>query len=320
METSLVGHRPQVAQLEQDLSSGNLSHAYLFVGPPHAGKFTVAKWFAKKIMAADVPPERREETERQIDALIHPDVLVLDRLWMDEAFDDLHELAKYTNVPQQHRIKGKMKTDVISIDDVRLIQERVQETGMSPHRVCLIRSVGRMRDEAANAFLKTLEEPPPGRVFLLTADAVGDVLPTISSRCRVVRFERVGDKDMRSLVESLPGDEANFILRTAQGSPGLAMRLKSDPEALRLEQQVHARARSVWTATSLASRLHALSDVTERGPDADRFLRHLFLTLRDSPLAGRPQERALMQLVRDLETNAHRTLIVQRFALSIVDK
>lgn len=317
MKQELVGHRPQILQLESDLSSGNLAHAYLFVGPQRVGKFAVAKWFAKKIMTMDVRAAEKEEVGRRIDALIHPDVLVLDKLWMEETQDDYDMLGKYTNLAQQHRAKAKMKTDVISIDDVRQLQDRIQETGQGRHRVCLIRSVERMRDEAANAFLKTLEEPPPGRVFILTAEGSGSVLPTISSRARLVRFERVGDKDMKPMLTGLEPDEARFILHIAQGSPGTAVRLRDDADALREEKQMHEHARGVWAARGLGSRLRQLKPLFERGPQAERFLTHLALSLREWPGAPRGWERVLMQMVRDLETNAHRQLIVQRFALGL---
>jgi DNA polymerase III subunit delta' len=320
----LVGHAVQIHQLEQDLQSGNLSHAYLFVGPPRIGKFTVAKWFAKRIMTHSSTLEYSstrvlgpEAIERQIDQLIHPDVLVLDKLWMEEVSDDWNVIAKYSNIPQQHRAKAKVKTDIIGIDDVRMIQERLYETGMSSHRICLIRSVERMRDEAANAFLKTIEEPPPGRVFILTAESASSVIPTIASRCRIVRFQRVGDREIAQMLTDLDPVDAHFIVRIAQGAPGLAKKLHDDPDALRIEQQVHDHARSVWTARTLADRLGQLKPLFERGPEAESFLRHLSLTLRDLPGGERSQERALMQLVRDLETNAHRQLLVQRFALEL---
>lgn len=313
----LIGHAPQIAQLERDLETGNLAHAYLFVGPPRTGKFTVAKWFAKRIMTQHAASDTRQSIEQQIDRLIHPDVLVLDTLWMEEVNDDWDEIARHSNVPQQHRAKAKVKTDVIGIEDVRVIQERLYETGLSSHRVCMIRDIERMRDEAANAFLKTIEEPPPGRVFLFTAESEAGVIPTIASRCRIVHFSRVGDREIVGMLTDLEPDESRFIVHIAQGAPGLATELHDDPDRLREEKQIHQQARSVWTARNLAGRLESLKPLSERGPDAERFLRHLALTLRESPEGTREQERALMQLVRDLETNAHRQLMVQRFALEI---
>jgi DNA polymerase III subunit delta' len=321
--SSIAGHVSPLHQLDRDLETNHLAHAYLFVGPPHVGKFTVAKWFAKRIMTHDATLDIRHSTfdpkeiERRIDQLIHPDVLVLDQLWMEEVNDDWNVIAKSSNISQQHRAKAKVKTDVIGIDDVRAIQDRVQETGTSPHRLCLIRSVDRMRDEAANAFLKTLEEPPPGRIFLLTAESDASVIPTIASRCRIVRFQRVGERDILQLLKDLDPEDARFIVHIAQGSPGIAVTLRDFPDLLRVEKQVHDHAKSVWSARTLSEKLLQLKPVMERGPEAESFLRHLALTLRELPDATRAQERALTQLSRDLETNAHRVLMVQRFALSL---
>ncbi len=305
-DSPIVGHASQLSQLAHDLESGNLAHAYLFIGPTHIGKFTVAKWFAKELMG-----------QGDVDLLLHPDVLILDQLWMEETNDDLDALAKSSNVPQQHRAKAKVKTDVIGIEDVRVIQEKLYETGVSPYRICMIRNASRMKDEAANAFLKTLEEPPPKRVFILTAPSLNDVLPTISSRSRVVTFQRVGSKHVQPLLKDLDPDDASFILHAAQGAPGTAIRLRDDPDALRIEKQLHSQAHAVWTARSLADRLRSLKPLLDRGNEADEFLRHLALSLREVPTMSRPQERALQQLVEDLETNAHRGLMVQRFAMGI---
>ena len=317
---AIIGHRAQLAQLESDLSSGNLSHAYLFVGPPGIGKFTVTKWFAKKIMTKDAPPSEHERIEEQMDRLIHPDVLVLDQLWMDDVCDDFDVIAQSSNIPQQHRAKAKVKTDVIGIDDVRVLQERLNETGTSGHRLCLIKSVERMRDEAANAFLKTLEEPHPGTVFLLTAESEEIVLPTIRSRSRVVAFQRVGEQEIQSLLSGVDATDARFILHIAQGAPGLAVRLRDDPDALAHEKQVHDQARNVWVARSLADRLQLLTPLHERGKEAEQFLRHLAITLRESPNRSRSGEAALTALIRERETNAHRQLMVQKFALDIDNK
>ncbi len=241
---------------------------------------------------------------------------MLDQLWMEEKMEDWDIIAKSSNIPQQHRSKKPtMKTDIIAVDDVREIQSRFYDTGELPHRVCIIRGVERMQPAAANAFLKILEEPPPGRVFLLTTDAPSLVLPTILSRARVLPFERVGLSDMRLLLETLDYNDASFVTHVAQGAPGRAIQLRDDPDLLRDERLLYTHAIAYWEAKNLHERLMLLKPLLECGAESDRFLFHLALALREKPDAVRGSERALQQLSEALETNAMRGLQVQEFAM-----
>ena len=315
----VIGHAAQIAQLRGDLESGNLAHAYLFVGPPHVGKFSVAKAFAAEILLRDVAPAGRERAAHQIERLIHPDLLVLDQLWIEDVQEDWDAIAKTSNVPQEHRADSSrsMKTDTIGIDDVRAVQDRLYATG-GPHRCCLVRSVERMQDEAANALLKILEEPPPGRVFVLTAAAASLLLPTVVSRCRVLHFHPLAHRDLAPLLEDFPEEDRGFLLHLAQGSPGVLRTMRDDPDRRREERLMHTAALGFWTATSLVDRLKTLTPLHKRGPEAERFLLHLSLALRDC----HPQMRAAwgsapLELARLLQPNANRALLCTRFALQV---
>lgn len=314
---SIIGHKKQLLQLTQDLETNNIAHAYLFAGAPHLGKTTVAHWFARQLLTRDAKPEDREEILRRINHLLHPDFLVLDQLWMEEKCEDFEYIAQSSNIPQQHRAKAGIKTDAITIDDVREIQHRLQETGETPARACIIRGIERMHEAASSALLKILEEPPEGCVFLLTSDNLATVLPTVFSRSRVMRFERVGDRDIQTMLKDTVEEDASFILHLAQGAPGIALRLMDDPDALRAEKLLHTQAMSFWGASSLLERLKQLETLHERGEEAERFLMHLALALREIPEFSRSQERALMELIQSLKTNAHRQLLAQNFAMSI---
>lgn len=316
-KSGIVGHARQIGELRTDLETGHVAHAYLFAGPLHVGKLSTAKAFARELLLQDAGQEQQESIDHEIDRLLHPDLLVLDDLWIEDVREDWEVIAKSSNVPQRHRAKAPtMRTDTIGIDDVRVLQEKLQETGRGRWRCCIIRGVERMRDEAANAFLKILEEPPEGRVFLLTTESLGSLLPTVVSRTRILAFDRVPQSDMRVLTEDLPDDEAHFILHLAQGAPGIAVMLKEDPDLLRSERLLHSKALSFWKTQSLAERLKLLAPLSKRGEDADRFLLHLGLALREHALTP-AAERAYMQLLTGLETNAHRQLLAQRFALTV---
>lgn len=311
----LLGHERQLAELRRDMETGNVAHAYLFVGPPHVGKFTVAKEFAKELLLLDVPEAERERMAEQISRLLHPDLFVLDALWVEDRLEDWNEIAKRSNVPQEHRKKAGAKTDRIGIDDIRAIQERIMDTATGRHRVVCIRDASRMDDPPANALLKILEEPPAGRVFVLTAPSVAAVLPTVVSRCRLVQFAPLGRAELQPLLRGIPEDDAQFLQHVAQGAPGTVRRLLGDPETLRKEKQLHAQANAFWRSRRLAERLRLLAPLRERGEESERFLLHLALALREQrplPLAG---ERALRRLSAGLRTNVHRPLLAAAFAL-----
>ena len=313
----IVGHVLQCEQLQGDIEKDNVAHAYLFSGPEHVGKHTLARNFAAELLLQDVPEDRRDATLHAIENLTHADLFVLDMLWTDGDNDDWDRIAKYSNVPQVHRKKARAKTDVIGIDDVRALHERLHETGTGTFRCCIITSVERMQAEAANAFLKLLEEPPEGLVFLLTTQAQSSLLPTVVSRARVVPFRGVSPADMRPLLAHMSEDDQSFILHIAAGAPGMAIALRDDPDLLRMHRTVHGTARSFWSQNSVAGRMRTLVPLHKRGQEADDLLLHLGLTLREYGNDNLRFVQAYQRLVSDLNTNAHRQLLSQRFALEL---
>ncbi|MFH0769754.1 MAG: hypothetical protein V1926_00060 [Candidatus Peregrinibacteria bacterium] len=319
VEQTIVGHETERQELERDLEAGNVSHAYLFAGPSHLGKMTIAKWFAMQLLAHGASPEEREHIVSEAERLVHSDFLVLDRLWVEGVSEDWAVIGQTSNVPQQHRMKKPVaKTDTIGIDDIRALQQRLYETKVGAFRCCIIRLVERMQDTAANAFLKILEEPPEGLVFLLTTSAFRSLLPTVISRTRVISFRRVPSRSLRPLLTDLSEDDASFVLHLSQGAPGIALRLRNNPDLLRAERLLHSRAQSFWRTSSLRERLQLLEPLHKRGEEADQFLLHLFLTLRECPpaecAAHQPQ---LMEMAHGFTTNTHRELLSERFVLSV---
>lgn len=316
---TIIGHKLQQEQLQADINQGNVAHAYLFSGPAHIGKMTTAHQFAYSLLTHGVPEEKLPAVRQSFEHLTHPDLLILDQLWMEDTCDDWDIIAKTSNVPQAHRAKKPAaKTNIISIDDVRALHERLMETGTGVYRCCIIRSVERMQDAAANAFLKILEEPPEGLVFILTTQAQGALLPTIISRARVLQFRRVGLNDINRLLDGVSEDDRSFILHLASGAPGLAVQLRNDPDLLCMHRTVHGTAQSFWRSQSLRDRLGILAPLKNRDDEAQNLLLHLGLTLREqSPDLVLRYTDAYQQLTTDLQSNAHRQLLAQRFALSV---
>ncbi len=117
----------------------------------------------------------------------------------------------------------------ITVDQVRALQPLLQSTpALSPWRAIIVDAIDDLARPAANALLKSLEEPPPSTLFLLVSHAPGRLLPTIRSRCRMMRFQPLDDDEVDRVIAAerpdLPGEERAALVRVAEGVPGRALR------------------------------------------------------------------------------------------------
>lgn len=214
--TEIVGHDAQAAVLGEAVRSGRFHHAWLLAGPQGIGKASFARAMALRLLAEAaglaVPatglglPEEHQ-TARLVAAGSHPDFTLLARL--------------------PHEKTGELVRG-ISVDQVRGLQRLFATTPtFSPLRIVLVDSADDLGREAANALLKNLEEPPPGTLFLLVSHAPGRLLPTIRSRCRLLRFSPLADEAMRAIVrEALPDaspDQVAALVRAGEGAPARAL-------------------------------------------------------------------------------------------------
>jgi len=175
-----------------------------------------------------------------------------------------------------------------------------------------------MQAEAANAFLKILEEPPQGVVFILTSQSKSSLLPTVVSRTRCIGFNNLTPAELKPLLEDVSEDDAQFILHLSQGAPGTLIGLRNDPDLLREQRLMHSKAVSFWKSKSVRERLGLLEPLKERGVLSRQFLMHLSLALREQVSDSDDENvKALTELVKGLNTNAHRQLLAQRFVLSV---
>lgn len=203
------GHDTARKQLLTAHSRGRLAHAYLFVGPPGVGKHLFATEFAKALLC-DRPPAPLTACERcpscaQVGAGTHPDYFTARKP------DDKHDLP------------------------TEVVREFCSHLGLKPakgtRRVGVVEDADDFNEESANAFLKSLEEPPPGSVLILLATSTEQQLPTILSRCQVVSFRPLNPNDMRAVLadhDVVEPTRVAQLVRLAHGSPGQALALNDD--------------------------------------------------------------------------------------------
>lgn len=209
----LAGQEAAEAAFEDARSRGRLHHAWLLTGPNGVGKATFAYRAARRLLGAPAASawgvlgcDPGHPVSRQVAARSHPDLFVLEREGAD----------------------GKARK-VIPVDDARKLGEFFSKSPASaPHRVAIIDAADDLNPNAANAILKTLEEPPPRGVLLMVSHAPGGLLPTIRSRCRRLAFQPLGVEATAGFVRGrtdLNPEQALRLATMAEGAPGRALQL-----------------------------------------------------------------------------------------------
>jgi DNA polymerase III subunit delta' len=227
--TNILGHDKVIAEFIAAMHGERMHHAWLLAGPEGLGKASLAVDMARRLLAEaadpglggsglDVPAEN--PTAHLLAAGSHPDFRYVERLPKDEK---LHTKPK-TDWPDTLELARG-----ISVDQVRRLNNSFATMpSLSPRRVVIIDAIDDLERSPANALLKTLEEPPKGTIFLLVSHAPGRLLPTIRSRCRMLRFAPLLDSAMASFIArempELSMETAENVIAMARGLPGQAVK------------------------------------------------------------------------------------------------
>ncbi len=210
----ILGQERAISHLKAAMARGRLSHAYLFLGPAGVGKASVARALAAALNCTQLRDDADACGEcpscRRLASGTHPDFLLI------------------TTEEQKSQIK------IERVRDLRRLTEYPPLAG--GWRVVVIKpaeALTAQNDAAANALLKTLEEPPPQHVLVLTALGEADLLPTVVSRCQKLAFAPLPSPVVARELQRRRGltqEQANLLAALSGGSLGRALAL--DPEEL----------------------------------------------------------------------------------------
>lgn len=218
MNWDMLGHEWAVSLLCQHVAQGSFRHAYLFTGPQGVGRRTLALRLAQALNcpqpAAPGVPCRTCPTCTRLERMQHPDLAVV----------------------QADQVGGTLK-----VEQVRDLQHSLS---LSPyearHRVALLLRFEEAHVSAANALLKTLEEPPPQVVLVVTAQDAESLLPTIVSRCEVLRLRPLPLEVVERGLQArwgLDQKQAHLLAHLSGGRPGYALHLAQEKSSLEQRQR-----------------------------------------------------------------------------------
>lgn len=211
----IVGHEKQLAVLEKFINGADTHHSFLFIGPENIGKKTIAESFAHRLINDEKEVKWRVVDGRDSDLLfVAPEIV---------------------------ENKNKKTVKDIPIDDIRDARNAFALSQDKSAKVLVIDDAHRMTIPAQNALLKTLEEPKGKSFIILVTHASEQLLETIYSRCFLLRFDLLQDKDLKKMYP-----HSQFIDQ-AQGRPGYLHRLHTDEAFREVVEYAHKQLQELFS-------------------------------------------------------------------------
>lgn len=225
MPWDIIGHTWATEQLQQSIQAGTDAHAYLIGGPAGIGKALIALRFAQALNCETTPgdPCQACRTCRRIARGNHPDVRIAGMATQAAGLK-----------PEEAARQKELK--------IATVREWQNDVNLRPYearrRVFILHDAERLNEEASNAMLKTLEEPPPYATLVLVANST-DLLPTIVSRCRVLRLRPLGRQQVQEALSTRGVDapDAALLAAWSGGQIGWAIQMLERPDDLQARQE-----------------------------------------------------------------------------------
>lgn len=228
MNWTIVGHEWAVDYLRRSIAAGRAAHAYSISGPAGVGKRLLARRLAQALNCEMGGPDPCLQCRSctLIERNTHPDVRVA----------GLHTQAAVLGLKEEQAEKQKVLR-------VELIRSFASDITLRPYearrRVLILHDAEKLSEQASNALLKTLEEPPPYATLILVANSGGDLLPTVASRCQSIKLRPVPRAQVaEALVEraNIAAEDARLLAAWSGGRLGWALEMVARPDELEARQ------------------------------------------------------------------------------------
>ena len=247
---NLTGHDWAVDLLSRHVANGEARHAYLLCGPAGLGRRSLALSFAQALNCTNPPAPGQFCGEcrdcKQTAAMQHPDMVV---------------------------VQAEAEGGTLKVEQVRSIQHALAlKPYQSKYRVALFLNFQDAHPSAANALLKTLEEAPSYAVLLLTADTPEALLPTIVSRCEILRLRPLKIETMEKMLESrgVESGQARLLAHISGGRPGYALCLAADEKLLEARAERISDLKTLLKSTRVRKFAYADKLTKDKNKDAMR--------------------------------------------------
>lgn len=302
---NIIGHEHQLELLEKDIKNNNLNHCYLFSGPDHIGKLEVAKTFAQILQCKN---------------------------------NFCHECKICTEIKHGNHLDTIIYEDLnesIKIEQIREIISNINLTGQNKYKIVIMQNIERMTEQAANCFLKTLEEPPEKAIFILTTSNMRALLPTIISRVRLIEFQHIAEEKLQNkLKEKYPNIDPEIIKKALAfgiGKPGKAIALLEDRALMDLHQKFYNTLENFLNTDSLEKKFAFAEELSKNTAETTIFLdifvhllrSQLYYTVKDENFKKyrAPEIIALINRVAEaknlISKNVNTKLVLENLMLNI---
>ncbi|MCS7075347.1 MAG: DNA polymerase III subunit delta' [Bacteroidia bacterium] len=333
--TQVIGQEYLQSQLLRAIQRGTIAHANLFWGSAGTGKLAMALWIAQTLNCSHTTPEGaclKCPSCQKIYHLIHPDVYWILPTYKNETekkrtsedfADEIRQfLLEHHFYPAYaqwvEKLDAHNKQTAINIEDIRQIKQKMSYAPFEGHyKIVILWHAEKMRPEAANAFLKLLEEPPQNTIFILTAPTPEQVLPTIQSRCQNAFFAPLNQKSIVNyLMHTHKTDESTAYKAAflAQGNLNEALRL--------IHQDTHTFDDLVqnWLRACYSVKYKEMQEISEVLSKLNRetqkhFLTYLLHILRNALIAHYEAQTLLFvpDNIKEFTTKLGKTLSIESF-------
>jgi len=255
--SSVIGQERVVGSLKKAIEGSRVAHAYVFYGPDGVGKRATALAMAASLQCSS---QAGGESCGQCGAChksgkgIHPDTHILMPTTTDPDLQDIgvrlqmlaedpYQRVDYRSRPSLDGKKGSTNKQIfysIQHINLQLRKEMSFHRVEGNYRIAILLEADMMRTDAANAFLKLLEEPGDRTVIILVTNRIDHLLPTILSRCQQIRFDPLNTVDVEKalLTRGIEAGQAKMLARMSDGSVGRALDLAGNEDLLQTREQV----------------------------------------------------------------------------------